>query len=504
MPSDADRSLVDLMRPVVWCGPEDRVRDAAVRIGAAGHSCGVVAGGAQLGIVTDHDFRARVGTGQLGPDAPITALAVQPVITIDRDASLAACLVRMVEHGVHHLVVVDPDDHPVGVIRSLDLAHLAVRDPLAIRAAVDAAPTIDALAEAAHGVVAMVADLHQRGLGARHVGAVHAAVVDAIVRRAISLRPPIGDDLPRASWVVLGSMARREPLPRSDLDTALIWADPIQMVADRPAHKGGSQDDSRLAPSGSGPDPGDALRAAADAILDDLERCGLRRCASGANASNPLFSRSQSEWHRSARGWITDPTRAGALLLSAMIADSRPVTEVELGRHLTDSIRSHTRTRQFLHALLDQALAWRSRVGVVHPFVLEHSGPHRGHLDLKRIGLMPIVALGRWVAIAVGDAAGTTPERLTRGVEAGLLTRDEGAVLTGAFESVYRVLLAHELAAHDAGEQPSTFIDPAALDSLSRRTLRQTLRAVGQVQRRLEQHWDWRLSEALGGADHDR
>ena len=77
-------------------------------------------------------------------------------------------------------------------------------------------------------------------------------------------------------------------------------------------------------------------------------------------------------------------------------------------------------------------------------------------------------------------------------------------MLTGAFESVYRVLLAHELAAHDAGEQPSTFIDPAALDSLSRRTLRQTLRAVGQVQRRLEQHWDWRLSEALGGADHHR
>jgi CBS domain-containing protein len=480
MVSDAGRSLLDVMRPVVWCGPEERVRDVAARIGAAGHSCGLVNGGAGLAIVTDHDFRARVGTGQVEPDAPVTALATQPVITIDRDATLAGCLVRMVEHGVHHVVVTDQDDRPVGIIRSLDLAHLAVRDPLAIRAAIDAAPTIDALAEAARGLVAMVADLHHQGLSAQHVGAVHAAVVDAIVRRAIVLRQPVYADLPRASWVVLGSMARREPLPRSDLDTALIWVDP--------------------APTGDAAGPGEALRAAADATLDDLERCGLRRCANGANASNPLFSRSQAEWHRSARGWITDPTRAGALLLSAMIADSRPVTEVELGRHLTDSIRSHTRTRQFLQALLEQALAWRTQVGLVRPFVVAHRGPHRGHVDLKRVGLMPVVSLGRWVAIATGDAGGTTPERLSRGVGAGLLTRDEGGVLSGAFESLYRILLAHELEAHRAGVEPSTFIDPATLDSLTRRTLRQTLRAVGQVQRTLEQQWSWRLSETLDPA----
>ena len=45
-----------------------------------------------------------------------------------------------------------------------------------------------------------------------------------------------------------------------------------------------------------------------DEVIHDLQRCGLRPCENGANAHNPQFSRSQSEWEAAARGWIRDPT----------------------------------------------------------------------------------------------------------------------------------------------------------------------------------------------------
>jgi CBS domain-containing protein len=43
----------------------------AARIGAAGESCALVKDDGGLGIVTDHDFRQRVATGEIGVDAPV-------------------------------------------------------------------------------------------------------------------------------------------------------------------------------------------------------------------------------------------------------------------------------------------------------------------------------------------------------------------------------------------------------------------------------------------------
>lgn len=113
---------------------------------------------------------------------------------------------------------------------------------------------------------------------------------------------------PARSWLVLGSMARHEPLPGSDVDTGIVWAD------------------------GDSADPGQCIRRDAARVLGDMEKCGLRRCPDGANADNPPFSRSRSAWVAAARAWITDPTREGALLLSSIAADSRPITEMTIGK----------------------------------------------------------------------------------------------------------------------------------------------------------------------------
>ena len=476
-PGRADQPLARLARPIVWCDAADSVRDVAMRIGAAGLSCALVRVGAGLGIVTDLDFRREVAVGRVGIDDPITALATAPVLTVEEDATQAAGLLRMVEHGVHHLVVVDLVGEPTGVVRAVDLAQTEVRDPLLIRSAIDDAGDIDQLAHACRLLPTALVELSDNGVAAAHVGAIHAAVIDAIVRRVLRLRHSPALDAVRHSWVLLGSLARREPLPLSDVDTALVWADP-------PAN-----------PSGSEPaeDPADAVRAATWEILRDIRRCGLALCANGANAHNPLFSRSRSQWVEAAWGWQRDPTQENALLLSAMVADSRPLTDPELGRVLTENIRSHTRTSQFLRAVLDEAVGWRPPTGFVRDFVVQHTGEHRGQVDLKAGGLAPIVSLARWIAVAAGDASGTTVERLRRGTALGLLTADEADTLAGGFDGIYGLLLRRQVEAIRAGQTPSTYIAPRDLDTLTRRHLRETFRAVALVQARVDRDWLHRL-----------
>ncbi|WP_327002807.1 DUF294 nucleotidyltransferase-like domain-containing protein [Dactylosporangium sp. NBC_01737] len=468
----AVQPLTRLMRPVVWCDGTDLVRDVAERIGAAGLSCALVRAGEHIGVVTDLDFRRKVATGQVGVDAPITALATMPALTVQDDATQAQGLLRMIERGVHHLVVVDQAGRPVGVLRAVDLAGAEVRDPLLIRSAIDEARDVDELAGACRLLPRMLVELCDDAVPATHIGAIHAAVVDAAIRRTLHLQQHPALDGVRHSWVLLGSLARREPLPLSDVDTALAWAD---LPAD-------------------GPDPAGQIRVEAREVLRGLQRCGFTLCANGANAHNPLFSRARSGWIAAARDWQHHPTQDNALLLSAMVADSRPLTDPELGGALSQTIRSHTRTSQFLRALLDEALGWRPPAGFIRDFVVHHGGEHRGQLDLKPGGLTPVVALARWIAIAAGDASGTTIERLHRGAALGLLTTDEADTLAGGFESVYGLLLRHEVRTLRAqGTPTSTFIAPKELDSLTRRHLRETFRAIALVQSRVDRAWLTRL-----------
>jgi CBS domain-containing protein len=437
--SRADRRLAELMRPIVWCAETDRIRAVADQIGGAATSCALVRTAAGLGMVTDHDFRRHVATGRISIDAPIAQLATVPALTIDEDATQAAGLLCMVEHGVHHLVVTDQSSRPVGVVRVVDLAQAEVRDPLLIRSAIEDAASIDQLAQAARLLPTTIVELSDTGVAAAHIGAVHATVVDAVVRRVLDLHHSPTLATTQHSWVLLGSLARREPLPLSDVDTALVWADPPEWA----------------------PEVAEAIRAEAWEVLTKLRSCGLTLCANGANAHNPVFSRSRSGWAAAARGWQLDPTQENALLLSAMVADSRPVTNLPLGRALTEQIRSHTRTTQFLRALLDEALGWRPPTGFVRNFVVAHSGEHRGQLDLKSGGLAPVVALARWIAIVSGDARGTTTDRLRRGAQLGLLSTDEADTLAGGFDNVYSLLLRHRRGSRAVGPRTAWCARPA-------------------------------------------
>ncbi|HEY1919753.1 MAG TPA: putative nucleotidyltransferase substrate binding domain-containing protein [Streptosporangiaceae bacterium] len=465
------------MRPIVWCEASARVRDVAQAIGQADQSCALVRTVREIGIVTDHDFRSRVATAEVGVEAPVATIMTTPASSVPASATVATAFVQMVKAGVHHLVVTDDGGRPAGVLRAMDLASVEVRDPLLIRSAIDAAASIDALREACQLLAPTLVELHDGGVPAGHIGALQAALVDAALGRLLALSGQDGA-APARSWLVLGSMARHEPAPGSDVDTGIVWADDT----------GSDSADPDSA------DPAETIRRSARGVLDDMEKCGLQRCPDGANADNPLFSRSRSGWIAAARSWITEPTRDGALLLSSIIADSRPITELTVGRVVTDTIRETTRGTDFLDALLQLSVADRPPAGFIRDFVVEHSGEHRGSLDLKRGGLRPISALARWLAIAIGDVRGTTPERLHRAAAAGLLTDDEAQTLAGAFADVYELLLRQEITALREGRRPSRWVAPRSLDNLTRRHLRDSFHAIAAVQAELVGAWKTRLA----------
>jgi CBS domain-containing protein len=449
----------------MWCSPEDTVREIATRVTKGGQSCALVRLGDCLGIVTDDDFRRRVATGEVPLDAPISAIASSPALSVTGDVAVSTAYVRMIEHGVHHLVVTDALGGVLGVARVIDMAAAEVRHPLVVRSAIASARTIDDLAEACKLLRPTTVELCDADISPTHLGAVLAAIIDAVVLKAVLLHAQDHSlaDL-NASWMVLGSFARREPLPNSDIDTALAW---------------------RTRPS-AGRAPGqDAVQSAAGNILSDLVRCGLRLCPNDANASHPLFNRTTESWRRAASTWIRDPAEPGHLLLASALLDSRPLTQRPLGEAVPVPLLTGRGRQDLLRAMLRFAPIERPPAGFVRGFVVEHLGERRGQLDLKRAGLRPVTSLARALALLAGDVSGSTSDRLSRAADAGLLSADEADTLKGAFTLCYSLLVQEEVAAIRAGTTPETSIATAQLDSLQRRHLRDAFRAITQVQDRV-------------------
>ena len=461
-------SARSLMRPLVTAEHDESVADVARRVTDANHSAALVRRGAEWGVVTDHDFRRKVATGEVSPSAPVGDLASYPAIGIGEDFSQASAFSRMIDRGVHHLVVLDSRGSPEGIVRAVDFASADIRNPLQVRSLIDDAADVDALRAASQLLLPSLVELGHSGVPAPQIGSLHASIVDALLRTLVGLHGL--EELPvPPSWVVLGSMARREPLPHSDVDTAMVWA-------------------------GAG---GDEVRQGhldrAEALLVDLESCGLSRCPQGANAVNPLFARSTDEWAAATARWLADPLAPQVLLLSSLVIDSRPLTEVAVGRTVTDVMRRRRPSHDFLGAFVKEATAVKPPSGFVRDFVVDHRGNHRGQLDLKRGGLLPVAALGRWVAVATGDTRGGTLDRLRRGQQAGLLTTDEADTLAAAFDQVYELLLRRDLAAVSSGVAPTTYVDPRELDTLTRRHLRETFRAVATIQDAVAAEWSQRV-----------
>ncbi len=117
-PPAAGRPVRDLVRaPALVCPPATPVQRAAQRMVEAGAACVVVDLGDQLGIVTDRDIRTRVAAAGAGPDTPLSAVMTAPARTVAADRSETEALFEMLDHGIRHLPVLEPDRRLVGVTR---------------------------------------------------------------------------------------------------------------------------------------------------------------------------------------------------------------------------------------------------------------------------------------------------------------------------------------------------------------------------------------------------
>jgi CBS domain-containing protein len=449
------RALVE--EPLVTCDHDTPIREAARRMADRRASCAVVPlASGEVGILTDHDLRVRVVAAGAPLDAPISGVMSAPAVTVDAGALGTELMLTMVDRGVRHLPVVADRGEVIGVVTDVDLLAAEARTPLIVRRAINEARDLDELRQAARRLPASVTALHDGHVGAAQISAMMAAVVDALIGRLFELRRP-NEPLPAFAWMSLGSYGRREPVLSSDVDSALAWEG----------------------------DAEPALAALARTVVDDLASCGFAADPHAANAANALFARSTDDWRTTIAHWLEHPGEEKVLIAVSLLADGRVVVRKGRPPEVLDALEEGRRHPALLRLLERLALAHRPPTGFLRDIVVEHGGEHAGHFNIKRGGLLPIVDIARYAGLAAGTTSTSTHERLRAGAGAGILDEDQAVSLGEAFDLFAELRLEHQLQQIKAGGSPDDFVDPKALNRLTRRYLREAFRVVTAAQRAL-------------------
>jgi CBS domain-containing protein len=356
---------------------------------------------------------------------------------------------------------------PIGVVAEHDLFTLQQASARGINRTIADATDVAALRRAAGEIRTLARDLLAQGLGAEQLTLIISTLNDALTQRVIELEESRHDVAGiKWCWLAFGSEGRYEQTISTDQDNGIVFADPA----------GGAPDGIRA-----------RLLPFAQAVNRTLDACGFPLCEGNIMAGNPECCLSLSEWRRRFAGWIETPT-GGPLLNAVIYFDFRPLH----GPHdLADALRAHllelVQARPvFLRALAVYALESAPPLGLISDFRTGDAPGAPGTIDLKKSGARLFVDAARVLALAAAAPQTNTAHRLRQaGTRIQMKTEDVGAA-TDAFFFIQALRLRAQLMSDRLEDTTaSNRIDPARLNEVDRRILKESFRQAQKLQQRL-------------------
>lgn len=472
----------DLVKgPPVTCRPDTKVAEVARLMSGRGAGSAIVtaADGRPVGIVTDRDLRRKIVAEARDPETTSAGQVMSsPVVAVSPDAFAFEALVEMTRRDIHHIVLVE-SGQLAGVVASDDLLFAETPHPVTLVREIGRAETIAHLREVAGRVTGLVRRLIGEGGTAYDVAGLVTELNDRLVLRALAvvLETLAADEGARPPgafcWLAFGSEGRREQTLRTDQDNGLVYAD---AAAEDPAATAAF------------------YRRLAARMTDALVHVGFPPCPGHIMASNPKWCQPLSAWAHYFDQWMSETTPEHVLAASIFF-DLRPLGgAVDLGGRLVDLVKERApKEVLFLRRMARGVVDDRLPVGLFGRLVVEREGPRRGAVDLKQGGSRQLVGAGRVYALARGLGETNTVDRLRAGIAGGIHTEAEIRDITGAYQHLLRLRLVHQLAQLEGGHEVDNHVRVDRLSRADALLLRDAIRIVAEVQRRLRHHYETNL-----------
>ncbi len=457
-----------LGRDALVCDMRTPISELARQMTGRGVTAALVASGETIiGIVTDHDLRARVLAGNTPLETPIHAIMSAPLTKILEDALIYEALMRMEERSVRHLAVEDRNGQVVSVIDSKSLIQFQRYGSLVLSREISRAASVEEVirhAGRAHPLVKTLLDCSARP---RHVTHMLASICDSTTERLVQLAiEELGPPPTPFAFIAMGSQGRQEQTLVTDQDNGIIYA---------PAD--GSQSPDQI---------NEYFLRLGKRICGGLHRSGYPLCRGEVMAGNQRWCRSLPDWISGFEEWIQKSTPQEIMEVSIFFDFRTVYGETNLTHELRRAIHARLEDQPaFFHHFAQNALTFKPPFRLLGNIYLGGGATeHTGEINLKD-AMMPIVSFARLYALRHQINQTHTLERIEALTERGIIlpaSRDE---IAAAYDFLIQLRLQTQVTGIQAGHAPTNLVHPGKLGYIQQEMLKQAFAQIAAVQKKI-------------------
>ncbi|MDM7941315.1 MAG: putative nucleotidyltransferase substrate binding domain-containing protein [Hydrogenophaga sp.] len=413
-----------------------------------------------FGLITDRDLRNRVIAAGLDTSRPIMDIATLAPFFVNLNDPAFNALLLMARHNIHHVPVLD-GQRIAGMITATDLTEQHSTSAVYLAGDIYKQTSVEGLQRASTRIRALQQSLAAADATAYNTGHIITAITDAITTRLLQLgEARLGPAPVDYVWVAAGSQARSEQTAKSDQDNCMVLDDAF----DEALHS-------------------DYFRQLTHFVCSGLDACGYVFCPGEMMAMTDTWRQPRARWAEYFRRWTSEP-EPKALMLTCVFFDLRAIHGQSA---LLDGLRRDVlqRTRGntlFLAHMVGNALTHQPPLGMFKGLTPARSGEHKGTIDLKHTGVVPIVDLARVYALAGGHAEVNSHDRLLSAADGGDISPQSARDLRDALEFLAALRIQHQARQIAQGEAPDNFLDPAEISNFERTQLRDAFQVVQTLQ----------------------
>jgi CBS domain-containing protein len=336
-------------------------------------------------------------------------------------------------------------------VEPLGLLGLLADRARALRQQIALADDLASQQRAALQIPEVAAQLHHAGCKVAPIAALVRSLSSALFERAWRLVAP-PELVAHSCLFVMGSEGRGEQILKTDQDNGLVLRD-------------GAVDEATVEP-------------ACRRFSDVLRSFGYPDCPGGIMVSHPAWRQGAIDFSRTARRWLLMPDAEGLMSL-AIFLDARPVcgdaalleqVRGEVFDLATDSDAMLARFAAAIEAFSDSSGWWNRWLPTA-----DHGKPT---IDIKKLGLFPLVHGVRSMALALRVREVGTVERIDALQAAGALSPAMGRDLADSLHFFMELKLKTGLAASGAESSASNTVRLDELATLDRGLLDAALGVV--------------------------
>jgi CBS domain-containing protein len=419
--------------------------------------------GLPAGIITTKDLRDKVVSKGRDPNLPVCKIQSVSLVRVEAGEHCIEALFKMIHYNIHHLLVVD-NGRLKGVVTTHDLMKLQGASPISLVREIEGRNSLESLVPQGGRVRELVGIFLGDGVKPDQILRVSTEVYDRLLRKILELverklgAPPVS-----YGYLALDRAGRKEQSLEEAQPYALVYADPPS-----PALENAARDYFTRFPA---------------QVDEAWQLLGFRTPDREFRAGYPGHCRPLMSWKAQFEAW-TRQGDARSALSSLPFLDMRPLGG---DRQLAGDLRAAlcpllARSRPFLNALALSFLKNSPPVGAFRHFVLEKSGEFMGCFDLERKGLRPLVDLVRFFALEAGISETSTLERLRALKGRSPRIRENAEELEYGFSFMSGLWLKNRWEQITRGAATHSYMNPDAMNSLERKTLKEIFSLVARLQ----------------------